>query len=366
MPCVQLQISPFLGDTEMLEDLWNNMGAAKNDLYSGTLGLALFYSALYAVTEKERYRAAAIRIADEIYSSFTYKPEKTPLGISDGIGGMALAFYYMSHYLDRWEYERNARAFIESSIDFETVEKLDYLGGLAGYLASACKVKAGKLFIEQAADKLVSLQSAYKDFNVWNSDISVKPLTGMGHGLSGIALALVKAYETVGKKQYLRCALDALAYEEHFYNDKYGWPDLRDDHSGFMIGFCSGAPGVGLARMSMLGVSKEIDEKSVKDIERALFHTSSYGMGMKDDICCGNSSGIDLLITAAQRWGKNDLLTEARRRLSWMAARSKAVGIYGNDTGSNLESIGFFNGISGIGYEMLRVADGRIKGIFEF
>ena len=100
------------------------------------------------------------------------------------------------------------------------------------------------------------------------------------------------------------------------------------------------------------------------DIKNAIRHTNECSMGIKDDLCCGNSSGIDLLITAGEKYNNNMFLLEARRRLSWMVARKNAVGIYGNDTKSNLESIGFFNGICGVGYEMLRLVSNKIKGIF--
>lgn len=140
----------------------------------------------------------------------------TNAGISDGAGGFALVLYYLSEYLDIERYKGMAR-----------------------------KINADTEYIEQAADRLTRLQVPYKDFNVWKSGISKKPLIGMGHGLSGVALAFAVAYNALHKEEYLCCTLNALEYESNFYNKEKGWPDLKDDHSGYMSGFYSGEPGVG-------------------------------------------------------------------------------------------------------------------------
>lgn len=342
----------------------NSICTADNCLYSGTLGFALFFGALYSVTRNHEYKKSAVRIIESAYDEFISMDPNTNAGVSDGAGGFALVLYYLSEYLDIERYKEMARKIIALPLDFHAIEKTDYLGGLSGYIIAAHKINADTEYIEQAADRLTRLQVPYKDFNVWKSGISKKPLIGMGHGLSGIALAFAAAYNALHKEEYLCCALNALEYESNFYNKEKGWPDLRDDHSGYMSGFCSGAPGVGLARMSMLGISEKSDRLITEDIKNAIRHTNECSMGIKDDLCCGNSSGIDLLITAGEKYNNNMFLLEARRRLSWMVARKNAVGIYGNDTKSNLESIGFFNGICGVGYEMLRLVSNKIKGIF--
>src|SRR5947209_15706424 len=54
------------------------------------------------------------------------------------------------------------------------------------------------------------------------------PLTGMSHGASGIAVALLELYSETRREEFLDTARGALAYEEALFDPVVGnWPDLR-------------------------------------------------------------------------------------------------------------------------------------------
>lgn len=342
----------------------SNICMADDGLYSGTLGIALFCGALYAITHKREYKECAVWTIENAYEKFVYIPNRSKIGIAEGVGGFAIVLYELAGYLNRPEYKEMARNLLGLPTDLSEIDTFDYLGGLSGYITAAHRVNADGRLVEQAADRLVHIKVPYQNFNVWKSSSSRKPLTGMGHGMSGAALALAKAYEMLHKEEYLLSALDALKYENSLYDEEGGWPDLRDGHSGYMSGVCSGAPGVGLARLAMIGSSKELDEYAFADIDRAVRHCKRSFPMTKDDVCCGNASGIDFLITVGRKANDRQFLYDARQRMSWVIERKNAAGIYGYDTYANLELLGFFDGICGMGYEMLRLVSDEVKGIF--
>lgn len=338
---------------------------AGSGFYSGTLGYAMFFAALYSVTNDPKYRECTIQLIDDMCQQFTYTCGKTQVGMAEGVGGLALALHYIAKYIDAPGYEDLARKILFMPTDLKSIETIDYLAGLSGYIVAAHKVKGCETLIQQAADRLVSMQIDCQGFKVFKSDISKKPLIGMGHGLSGAALALIKAYDLFHKEEYLRCAMEALAYESSFYDENNGWPDLRDGRFGYMCGFCSGAPGIGMSRLEMMGASKELDQLLLSDIDKAVNHVSRHlpCLLRNDDLCCGNTSAIDFLITLGKERNDASLLLSARKRLSWIISRKNAIGVYGNDSTSNLEMTGFFNGVCGIGYAMLRLASEKVEKV---
>ncbi len=56
----------------------------------------------------------------------------------------------------------------------------------------------------------------------------LEPLTGMSHGASGIAVALLELHAATGRSDFLEAARGAFAYEDSLFDPKLGnWPDLR-------------------------------------------------------------------------------------------------------------------------------------------
>jgi lantibiotic modifying enzyme len=125
-----------------------------------------------------------------------------------------------------------------------------------------------------------------------------------------------------------------------------------------MGGWCSGAPGIGLARLSAPGAPG--DGHIRRDIDAALAFTTNPANlpGARDHLCCGLSGGVDFLLEAARARSEPSLLREAERRMAIMIARAAANGGYAfpvDDMGA-VFSPGLFTGLSGVGYTALRLA----------
>jgi lantibiotic modifying enzyme len=190
-------------------------------------------------------------------------------------------------------------------------------------------------------------------------------LTGFSHGASGIAHALLRAGELTGDERFYRAALGGIAYEStQFIAGEKNWQDLRKlsdsqtEGQGqgprVMTAWCHGAPGIGLARLHAMTMLN--DDELRHDLETALETTAEKGFGASQCLCHGDFGNLDLLIEAGR-------LPEYRQ---W---RSAALDIGGSllklgqdhgwlcSTPKGLETPGLMLGLSGIGYELLRLVD---------
>jgi lantibiotic biosynthesis protein len=81
------------------------------------------------------------------------------------------------------------------------------------------------------------------------------PLTGLAHGGSGYAFALLELYSVAQDPVFLKTGRGAFGYEDELFDSVSGnWPDLRPFNSGneasrFVTAWCHGAAGIGLARL---------------------------------------------------------------------------------------------------------------------
>jgi len=185
-------------------------------------------------------------------------------------------------------------------------------------------------------------------------------LTGFSHGAAGIALALMRLAHATGEHRFQEAAAEAIAFENSVFDaGENNWPDFRYAEEGrpaFMTAWCHGAPGVGLARISglMLFDSPEVR----RDIEAATRTVSRSGLGGKDGLCCGNLGLTEMLLAAAVLKADEQLEGEAIQRASAVVKRARASGGYhlSGQPGQDFFDPSFFQGLAGIGYQLLRIA----------
>jgi len=123
-----------------------------------------------------------------------------------------------------------------------------------------------------------------------------------------------------------------------------------------MVSWCHGAPGIGLARLGSLSIfdTPEIRE----EIAVALNTTLQFGLQNIDHLCCGNCGRIEVLLVAAQKLLRPDLVETVKKQANWVVARAKQVGGFHlfPQLPKDVYNPGFFQGTAGIGYEFLRLA----------
>jgi lantibiotic modifying enzyme len=187
-------------------------------------------------------------------------------------------------------------------------------------------------------------------------------LTGLAQGASGIAYALLTLFEATGETVYQDVARQAIAYERTAFCTQSGnWYDYRateDDGKAICVTrWCHGATGIGLARVAGLG---GLDTDAIRqDIEVALSTTQRMGVQGVDHLCCGTMGRVDTLLTAARRLSQPHWLDVARQLTAAMldrACHSGAFQLYPN-LSATVYNPTFFQGMAGIGYGLLRVAE---------
>ena len=121
----------------------------------------------------------------------------------------------------------------------------------------------------------------------------------------------------------------------------------------YMVAWCHGAPGIGLARLGSLSVlhDTEIDA----EIDTALQTTIKQGFGRNHSLCHGDMGNLDILLTATQLLAKpryKEILPRIASALldnietqSWISGVPQGV-----------ETPGLMVGLAGIGYALLRLA----------
>jgi len=365
-------------------------------LYDGLLGISIFTAALYQLTGGQAYYQTAehcIKKAGEYIKNIIPNMERyrMTLGYSNGIAGYISGLSLTSKYLeikDGYELaESMIRGITQKMIEGDRV--FDVLGGTSGLVIALTQEERWLKnpginehvlnLLKWCGNHLLAQQSeeTKEGFKVWKSQESSQMLTGLGHGVSGIAMALLRLYEIFGEERFFISAKEAVAYENSVFDLHTGnWPDFRKDpkenatkNKNFMAGYCAGAPGIGLARLDYLKKCSN-DEKFLtvvrKDIERADYFVRSMKNESRNHLCCGSAGRIDFLIEEGIRLEDYEAMNLAHRKLSDLVLGKQQRGHYNFHTvnGKYYYNPTLFQGTAGIGYEILRfIAPDKIQSI---
>ena len=194
----------------------------------------------------------------------------------------------------------------------------------------------------------------------WTTMTDGTCLTGFSHGNAGIATALSRLAAASGREEFADLAMKAIAFENALFDaGPQNWPDLRSDPSGppqFMNTWCHGAPGIGMGRLAMADLA--LTQPYTDDIDAAIRSTRRFGIGTRDGLCCGALGRSDLFLLKATRENKTVASDLALSWASRIIARKRTAGNYRltGRTGMEFFDPSFFQGVSGIGYQLLRIA----------
>jgi type 2 lantibiotic biosynthesis protein LanM len=346
------------------------------DLYSGTTGVALFLAALWRVSGISSYRDLALealgaaRDISDARDGGAQVARLIGIGGGNGIGSLVYGLVRVAELLGEPTLLSDAgrTALLVNAEQIAADRQHDTLYGAAGAilglltlhgtngdgaaLAAACA--CGKhLLHAQTVDR-----DGHKGWRTLPGAMGF--LAGFSHGAAGIALALLRLYQATGEDAFRSGALDALVCERRLFLPQAGnWQDLRSPTDERAVdlpcGWCHGATGIGLARLGCLDL---IDHAGFAgEIEAALATTRNARPWPLDHLCCGNMGRAEFLLTAGVRLGRRDLTQLARDRAEAVLARSEARGGFIWLSGDDSVNLGLFQGIAGIGYQLLRLAE---------
>jgi type 2 lantibiotic biosynthesis protein LanM len=336
-------------------------------LYNGLPGCSLFLAYLAAVTQETSYRRVARKALTLVLTYLDRGRDRgvalQKLGAFSGMGGI---IYTLSHLGVLWEdaslIERaNALAADVPSL-IEADNALDVIGGSAGAIGALQVLNAispSEHLLKAAVSCGEHLLSLQQDSGGWKTDAALsRPLTGFSHGAAGIAWALIKLAAWSGDPRFNESAHSAIAYERStFVTRENNWPDFRPPSGenqpdpGFMVAWCHGAPGIGLARMDNLEYVD--DDKTREEIGTALCKTidSGFGLGTHYCLCHGDLGNLDILLHASQRVDER-WWNEHGKRLATVTLTEIAQRDYLRKL---VAPPGLMMGLAGTGYGLLRL-----------
>jgi type 2 lantibiotic biosynthesis protein LanM len=346
-------------------------------LYDGCCGIAFFLAALAKITGDNGWRDLSLEALQplcilqnsnlELQQKFV---KQIGIGGSTGLGSIVYSLVRISQFLDEATLLADAKQAASLILldNIATDKYFDILSGVAGAilgLLALYQVSTDSDVLAQAiscAHHLLNHRvKSDSGFKTW-ATVGEKPLTGFSHGAAGIAYALLRLHEVTQDAVFREAAEEAIAYERSLFSPSEGnWPDLRpfaliEGKPSYMTSWCHGAPGIGLARLGSLAI---VDTPEIqKEIAIALNTTLQFGLQNIDHPCCGNCGRIEVLLVAAQKLLRPDLVETVKKQASLVMARAKQVGGFYlfPQLPKDVYNPGFFQGTAGIGYEFLRLA----------
>jgi type 2 lantibiotic biosynthesis protein LanM len=350
-------------DTVMLSE-------TDGSVYQGAVGIAVFLSALYAVTGLERHRDEALAIVEDVESSYAERRDDAyvPLGLA-GVGGWLVAASLMERLIGRGIHSHFASSLLDS-LSEEMIRAhagIDVMEGPAGLLLTmdSAGMQSRPGLRDLCVSSLVSSSKTNDGSVGWRTLPGESVLAGFAHGAAGIVLALERAQRLGSQVAGLAEALEiGQGVIEGAYDAKeFRWRDLRRQggkSSLFSDSWCHGTAGVVLSGM----YSKNVAFRSAAITAATRMTEDPLVSG--DSLCCGVTGVADVLLEGARRLQIPALEDRARRILAAAIERWSASGRFCL-AGSNRRPDRFptlFQGAAGIGYMLLRITEpARIPSI---
>ncbi|HEX3528411.1 MAG TPA: type 2 lanthipeptide synthetase LanM family protein [Thermoanaerobaculia bacterium] len=359
---------------EYRNKVWS-LSPTPEDLYAGLPGVALFLGHLGEAAGD----AAATRLAREAVAALRSRldsgvDEITNIGAFLGWGGI---LYTLAHLAVLWRDEELLAAAerIPQRIAarLEADEDCDVVGGAAGAIfgllafhaaesagssgdALATAVLCGERLLARA-------QPAGAGLGWLTRLATAEPQIGFSHGNAGIGLALLELGAATGETRFTETGLAAFAWErDAFWPELARWMDRKDGEapppeSTVAMAWCYGAPGVALSRLRALRhlPAGRPERKALeRELTDALHLTADRGFGQSHCLCHGDLGNLDVLLEAARQLGAS--VADVERHTAAVLAGIERHGPRCGTRGG-VESPGLMNGLAGIGYGLLRLAD---------
>jgi type 2 lantibiotic biosynthesis protein LanM len=340
-----------LGDT-----LAQTLNALSPTLYSGSAGIALFLACEARATGDCRHVPLVLKALAPLRAMIANK--EVPAQNLGASGGLASAIYTLTRVAELTGHPdllddalRAAR--LATPPRFETNQEHDLLGGSAGLILALLALGRAcpDPWVIDNAERLAERAAGAEPL----------ALTGFAHGNASLAFALAQVAERSGNPD-LWSSVERLldAEDSHFAADACNWADLRAHvppaHRFSQSQWCHGAAGIALSR-ALLSRHAQLDQSRIRrDLDAALDAMRRRLPRTNDTLCCGNLGIAVILDATARATDRPDLAAEAHRLAAAVVARARAHGDYRWAAGSGEFNLGLFQGIAGVGYAMLRMA----------
>lgn len=339
-------------------------------LYDGLAGLTVFFAALAHQTQRSDYSKSCNDIWDTLLRRTRDNPRALEaVGAYSGWGGL----FYAASIRSRMGFSSPDEADIllwcqRLRRDLPKDKNYDFIAGAAGAILGLLR------FYEQqphpeilstaiaCGQHLLEHAHAHSGGVAWHCEAADgMELTGMGHGAAGIIQSLMLLSRVTSDKQYLSLAQQALTFEDNWFSDCHcNWQDRRksdtEEQDQYVVAWCHGAPGIGLARLVALQSFSELSPHKVRtDLERAVTTTLNSTYGHNQSLCHGDLGNLELLSRASRILKRPELqqfVDDQLKRIIPLLIKNE----YRSGTQLDAAHFTFMNGLSGMAYQLLSFA----------
>lgn len=347
----------WLSWTPVLHKSVPQLGPVGYGLYHGSVGIAIFFSALLAACGErdDRVRLDLILhdlellLRDETQERFL---DSLGLSLASGASGLVYGLSTMAGLGVQFAFREVIASFVER-VCIRAIEQppqsADLIDGKAGIMLGLNAARA-QFPSPRIDDALQSLRDGlFRQFgrDRWGRlgwiDVQMGTvLGGVAHGTSGIVFAIIASLRSPLVADEVNFLNQALEEENRQYHAGTGdWADLRPGFAGGgspMRAWCTGSTGIQLVRratQSLLSASRGPHLASLwHGLTGPLMNATQWYSGAPDHLCCGNLG----------------------RAVLRMGLREKNFDKEGGDSERhwNVSAPGLFQGVAGIGYYLLR------------
>lgn len=334
-------------------------------LYDGLPGIILFLSFLGKLTGDVRsleLADLALLTLDQQRKGSRSSRVSKGIGAFTGLGSLIYLFCCLGVLRgERTWLEQAQQVAEEADALIEQDHQFDLLSGAAGCIASLLALHhlaPSSRLLEVAihcGEHLLTHAQTLAGGLGWVGHAQQQALAGFSHGAAGIAWSLFRLAQASQQPRFHQAALAALTYERSLFSSEQGnWARVWEQgERGFLVNWCHGAPGIGLARLVCLPYHD--DAQMRQEISIALQTTLIQGFGRNYSLCHGDLGNLETLLVATQTLDQPRYHQELTRltalTLHGMEHRGWLTGVP-----LHIETPGLMTGLAGMGYQLLRLA----------
>jgi type 2 lantibiotic biosynthesis protein LanM len=327
-----------------------SIGPIGGDFYDGLAGLSLFYYYLFEVTGNQNYKELFEIL---IYSAKQRLEEINDLSCFTGRSSLLYPLRKIIENHNKHEYKTMLQEIInDCDKNMNILRDYSWIGGTTSLIDQFLK-----LFQESNDPQYLNLSIKYGNYLLKQLDEANKIIGGFSHGVSSIALVLIKLGKVINNKSFITKGEELLDYDRSlFHSHEKGWIDKTEEKKQtFKYHWCHGSVGIGLSRIEL---SKFYDDNVLEDeIISSITSTLYNGYSSNDCLCHGNMGKTELFLSMYEKTGDLKYLNIAKNFGLEVIKMAKKNGRYQDRSIPGFPSIGIFTGIAGIGYQFLRIAD---------
>jgi type 2 lantibiotic biosynthesis protein LanM len=338
-------------------------------VYEGLGGMALFFAHLAAATDRGDFEALARAALQPILREVQSKERPGISGVG-AFSGEASNVYVLSCLAALWREPALLDSALAALPAIEAQsgadEALDILSGVAGCVVTLLGLyrrTEDKRVLEAAkrcGDRLLAKAVPTRSGGIgWKSPMMERPLAGFTHGVAGIAWALLELGAATGDERYRDAARKGLDYERSLFLPARGtWQDVRFSEapptSAESVMVAWCHGAPGVALGRMLSL-QHLDEPQVRsEIHVGLETTLREGFGFDHCLCHGDMGNIDILLVASEVLKDPRFRQAASQRAAATLAQARQHG-FRCGLALEHESPSLMLGLAGIGFGLLRL-----------